>query len=129
MLRRFLRNKGAVFGLVIIAVLVLVAIFGEYILPWRYDVKDRNAYYAPPDGIHWFGTTQSGGDVLALTVRGLGKSLIIGFAAGAVQGYFGGLTDLLFQRFIELWSSVPTLYVIIILTAVWAKSFWLLVPR
>jgi microcin C transport system permease protein len=52
---------------------------------------------------------------------------VIGIAAGAVQGYFGGLTDLIFQRIIELWSSIPTLYVIIILTAVWSKSFWLMV--
>jgi len=53
-------------------------------------------------------------------------SSVIGIAAGAVQGYFGGWVDLLFQRFIEIWSSVPTLYLLITLSAVFAQSFWIL---
>jgi len=53
-------------------------------------------------------------------------SSVIGIAAGAVQGYFGGWTDLLFQRFIEIWTSVPTLYLLIILAAMFVPSFWLL---
>ena len=52
---------------------------------------------------------------------------IVGIIAGAVQGFFGGLTDLLFQRFIEIWSGVPSLYVIIIMFAILGRSFWLLV--
>ncbi|MEL0286562.1 MAG: ABC transporter permease subunit, partial [Paracoccaceae bacterium] len=54
-------------------------------------------------------------------------SSIIGIIAGAVQGFFGGLTDLLFQRFIEIWGGVPSLYVIIIMFAILGRSFWLLV--
>jgi microcin C transport system permease protein len=54
-------------------------------------------------------------------------SSILGILAGAVQGYFGGRTDLLFQRFIEIWGAVPSLYVIIILFAILGRSFWLLV--
>ena len=53
-------------------------------------------------------------------------SSIIGVAAGAVQGYFGGWTDLLFQRFIDIWSSMPTLYLLIILAAFITPTFWLL---
>jgi microcin C transport system permease protein len=53
-------------------------------------------------------------------------SSIIGVAAGAVQGYFGGWTDLLFQRFIDVWSSLPTLYLLIILAAFITPTFWLL---
>ena len=53
-------------------------------------------------------------------------SSIIGIAAGAVQGYFGGWTDLLFQRFIEIWTSVPTLFLLIILSAFFVPTFWLL---
>lgn len=53
-------------------------------------------------------------------------SAIIGIAAGAVQGYFGGQVDLFFQRFIEIWSSVPMLYLLIILAAVFAQGFWVL---
>jgi microcin C transport system permease protein len=59
---------------------------------------------------------------LVLTVL----SSVIGVAAGAVQGYFGGWTDLLFQRIIEIWNSIPTLYLLIILAAFLVPSFWLL---
>jgi microcin C transport system permease protein len=51
-------------------------------------------------------------------------SSLVGIAAGAVQGYFGGLTDLLFQRFIEIWSGLPVLYLLIILAAVVQPNFW-----
>jgi len=53
-------------------------------------------------------------------------SSIIGVAAGAVQGYFGGWTDLLFQRFIEIWTSIPQLYLLIIIAAVIEPNFWIL---
>ncbi len=92
----------------------------------------------PPSRQNLLGTDDTSRDVLARVIYGFRLSItfalivtvltsIIGIAAGAVQGYFGGLVDLIFQRVIELWSSVPTLYVIIILTAVWSKSFWLMV--
>ena len=58
--------------------------------------------------------------------RGRGSALI-GIVAGAVQGYFGGWTDLVFQRFIEIWTGMPSLYVIIIVFAILGRSFWLLV--
>src|SRR3546814_1559891 len=51
-------------------------------------------------------------------------SAVIGVAAGAVQGYFGGWTDLLFQRFMEIWSGMPTLYLLIILASVVVPNFW-----
>ncbi|MFM7334484.1 MAG: ABC transporter permease [Tabrizicola sp.] len=110
------------------------------IIPYRYNtiVDTGGVAPGPPSAQNWLGTDDTSRDVLARVIYGFRLSVtfalivtfltsVIGIAAGAVQGYFGGLTDLLFQRFIELWSSVPTLYVIIILTAVWSKSFWLLV--
>jgi microcin C transport system permease protein len=110
------------------------------VIPYRYNtiVDTDGVAPGPPSATNWLGTDDTSRDVLARVIYGFRLSVtfalivtvltsIIGIAAGAVQGYFGGLTDLLFQRFIELWSSVPTLYVIIILTAVWSKSFWLLV--
>jgi microcin C transport system permease protein len=54
-------------------------------------------------------------------------SSILGIFAGAIQGYFGGRIDLIFQRFIEIWGAVPSLYIIIILFAILGRSFWLLV--
>jgi microcin C transport system permease protein len=56
-----------------------------------------------------------------------GAATLIGIVAGAVQGFFGGLTDLIFQRLIEVWSAVPVIYVIIIMFAILGRSFWLLV--
>ena len=93
---------------------------------------------SPPDSDHWLGTDDTARDVMARIIYGFRLSItfalivttltsIIGIAAGAVQGFFGGLLDLLFQRVIELWNSVPSLYVIIILSSIFAINFWLLV--
>ena len=90
---------------------------------------------SPPDAKHWLGTDDQARDVLARTLYGFRLSVLFGFtltivsaivgvAAGAVQGYFGGLVDLAFQRFMEVWSSVPTLYVLIILTSIVEPNFW-----
>ncbi|GIK97237.1 MAG: ABC transporter permease [Alphaproteobacteria bacterium] len=89
----------------------------------------------PPDAVHWLGTDDQARDVLARTIYGFRISVLFGFAltlvsavvgvaAGAVQGYFGGWVDLLFQRFIEIWGSIPTLYVIIILASIVEPNFW-----
>ncbi len=91
-----------------------------------------------PDGAHWLGTDDTTRDVLARIIYGFRVSVlfalivtalssVIGIAAGAIQGYFGGRTDLIFQRILEIWSSTPSLYVIIILFAILGRSFWLLV--
>lgn len=93
---------------------------------------------SPPDAQHWLGTDDTARDVLARVIYGFRLSVtfalivtlltsVIGIAAGAVQGYFGGLIDLFFQRLIELWGSTPSLYIIIIVSAIWQMSFWLLV--
>jgi microcin C transport system permease protein len=90
---------------------------------------------APPSSVNWLGTDDQGRDVLARLIYGFRISILfglsltalsslIGIAAGAVQGYFGGLTDLLFQRFIELWSNMPVLYLLIILSSIVQPNFW-----
>lgn len=93
---------------------------------------------SPPSAENWLGTDDQGRDVLARLLYGLrisvlfGLSLtvlsaVIGVLAGAVQGYFGGLTDLLFQRFIEIWSGLPELFLLIILASIVTPNFgWLL---
>ncbi|WP_108501005.1 ABC transporter permease [Paracoccus indicus] len=91
-----------------------------------------------PDSAHLLGTDDTARDVLARVIYGFRTSILftlivtviastIGIAAGAVQGYFGGRTDLVFQRVLEIWASTPGLYVIIILFAILGRSFWLLV--
>ena len=90
---------------------------------------------APPDRNHWLGTDDQARDVLARVIYGFRISVLFGFAltfisaiigvsAGAVQGYFGGWLDLIFQRFMEIWSGLPTLYLLIILASVVEPNFW-----
>src|SRR5437899_3063306 len=90
---------------------------------------------SPPSSVNWLGTDDQGRDVLARLIYGFRISVlfglvltaissVIGVAAGAVQGYFGGKTDLLFQRFIEVWSGMPQLYLLIILATLVQPSFW-----
>ncbi|MEM8787814.1 MAG: ABC transporter permease [Pseudomonadota bacterium] len=92
---------------------------------------------SPPDARHWLGTDDQARDVLARVIYGFRISVvfalivtvcssIVGIAAGAVQGYFGGWLDLLFQRLIEIWQATPPLYVIIIMGAIFSMSFPLL---
>jgi microcin C transport system permease protein len=93
------------------------------------------AFPSPPSPQHWLGTDDQGRDVVARLLYGYRISVlfgltltvlssIIGIAAGAVQGYFGGWTDLLLQRFIEIWGGLPQLYLLIILSAIVQPNFW-----
>jgi microcin C transport system permease protein len=92
---------------------------------------------SPPSARNWLGTDDQARDVLARVIYGFRISVLFGFtltiaasiigiAAGAVQGYYGGWTDLLFQRFIEIWSGMPQLFLLIILASVIEPSFWTL---
>ena len=105
------------------------------------DCTQADAGKAPLDcslgNWNWLGTDDQGRDVVARLIYGFRISVlfglvlasvssVIGVAAGAVQGYFGGLVDLIFQRFIEIWTSIPALYLLIILAAVIEPSFWVL---
>jgi microcin C transport system permease protein len=110
------------------------------LIPYSFDTAvDRpGAAPLPPNRENLLGTDGTKRDVLARVIHGFrlsivftlvvtGLSTIIGIAAGAVQGFFGGWLDLIFQRVIEIWTSTPSLYVIIILFAILGRSFWLLV--
>ena len=92
---------------------------------------------SPPTKVNLLGTDDRGRDVLARLIYGFRLSVLFGFAltaigtllgivAGAVQGYFGGRTDLLFQRFIEIWSAMPELYLLIIFASIFKPSLLLL---
>ncbi|NNE87924.1 MAG: ABC transporter permease [Silicimonas sp.] len=109
-------------------------------IPYRYDtiVDIQGAAPSAPDGNNLLGTDDTKRDVLARVIYGFrlsiiftlivtGAASIIGIMAGAVQGFFGGWIDLVFQRILEIWSSTPSLYVIIIMFAIFGRSFWMLV--
>ncbi|WP_274423666.1 ABC transporter permease [Chelativorans sp. YIM 93263] len=112
---------------------------------WLYTQEERCGRY--PLGVddpnctvgnwNWLGTDDQARDVLSRVIYGFrisvlfgliltGASAVIGVASGAVQGYFGGWTDLIFQRFIEIWTSIPVLYLILIIAAVLPPGFWIL---
>ncbi len=110
------------------------------LIPYKFNTVDtHNVQTAPgpPDGFHWLGTDDQARDVGARIIYGFRisilfalavtiPSVIIGITAGAAQGYFGGTFDLLFQRFTEIWGSIPMLYVIILLSALFTMNFWIL---
>jgi len=105
-------------------------------IPFSYDtiITDLpGTAPSAPDGINWLGTDDQARDVLARAIYGFRISVLFGLAlticttiigvlAGAVQGYFGGWTDLSFQRFLEIFGSLPTLYILLILSAIFPPS-------
>lgn len=110
--------------------------------PIHFDYASSNrapglTFPSPPSAQNWFGTDDMGRDVLARLIYGMrisilfGLSLtvvsaIIGIAAGAVQGYFGGWIDLLAQRFLEIWGGLPQLFILIIVASIVVPGFWTL---
>ena len=108
------------------------------IIPYSYDTIIRDLAVpapAPPSKKNWLGTDDQARDVLARLIYGFRISILFGFTltffsmligvtAGAIQGYFGGTIDLFFQRFMEIWSAIPTLYVLIILASIVQPNFW-----
>jgi microcin C transport system permease protein len=110
------------------------------LVPYAYDTIDfqlGRPAPAPPSMRHWLGTDAQGRDLVARLIYGFRISLLFGFAltivssvvgvaAGAVQGYFGGWIDLLMQRFIEIWGGLPQLFILIIVSSIVVPGFWTL---
>lgn len=108
------------------------------LIPYSFDTINYNLRVpapSPPSLDNWLGTDDQGRDVLARLIYGFRISVLfgliltllsslIGIMAGAVQGYLGGWTDLLFQRFIEIWSGLPMLYLLIIMASMVEPNFW-----
>ena len=135
-LRRFLRRRLAVFGLFLVVALFLLAFVGPHLTEWRYDTLDYTAVYEPPNGSHWFGTTQVGEDVFAQTMRGMQKSLIIGLLAaflgtgtaalvGAFAGYYAGWVERVLMWIVDLLLVLPAFLIIAILSPVFHGKTWL----
>ena len=111
--------------------------------PWASRMKycdapaEQVARYEAFGNTNWLGLDNQGRDVVARIIYGFRLSTvfgllltivssIIGVAAGAVQGYFGGKVDLIFQRFLEIWNSIPKLFILLILSSIFVPSFWTL---
>ncbi len=145
LLARFLRNKTAVVGLIIIVTLIVIALIGPWLSPFAYNDVDRQAYLKPPSWQHPMGTTQSGRDMWALTLHGLRKSLVIGLVVailstsiaaivGAFAAYYGGWFERFSLWIIDLLLVIPSFLLIALVASNsagsasgGASSWWLLV--
>jgi peptide/nickel transport system permease protein len=134
--RRFLRRRPAVLGILALALLFVAAYLGPFATPWQYNELDTNAFLSPPSAAHWFGTTQTGFDMFALTMRGLQKSLIVGLLGavmstalaaivGAFSGYFGGALNTVLLTIIDLLLVLPSFLIIAILSPLFRDQTWL----
>jgi len=136
-LRRFLRRKLAVAGLVVLVGLFVLAFAGPHFTKWSYDSLDYERQLQGPSLSHFFGTTQLGQDVFARTMKGLQKSLIIGLLTalfstgtaaivGASAGYFGGWVERILMWLVDLLLVLPSFLIIAILSPQFKGKTWLL---
>ena len=142
--KRFLRNKAAMFGLFILILVVLFALFGNWIAVWSNEELDFNvmgqvATMGQPsiENGHYFGTDDLGRDLFSRTVQGTQISLMVGVVGaaiavivgtlyGATAGYVGGRTDQLMMRSVDILMSIPYMFVLILLLVMFGRSIAML---
>ena len=124
--QRLKRDKLAVFGMIVLAVMLIAAVFGPMFSPYSYEDTDFTAMLQGPSAEHWFGTDNLGRDVFVRVLYGARISLSIGFAAaainmvigvlyGGIAGYFGGKVDMVMMRIVDILSGIPSLLYLILL--------------
>lgn len=125
---RMKRNRLAMVGLTIIILLVITAIFADYIAPYSYSEQNLANQFQPPSAEHLFGTDELGRDIFSRVVYGsrvslrvgfisVSISMIIGVAIGAVTGYYGGRVDNIFMRIIDVIQALPDILLAIAIMA------------
>jgi oligopeptide transport system permease protein len=136
--RRLLRNKMAVTGMVVLAILVVLAVVGPYLAPYAYDAVNKNdVWMGPGQNGHLLGTDSLGRDQLARLLMGLRVSLaiglvatvvslIIGVAWGAVAGFVGGRVDEAMMRFVDVLYSLPFIFFVILLMVTFGSNIILI---
>jgi len=137
--RRFLRNKPAVVSLILLVVLFIACYALPRVLPYSYTDLDFYALQQPPNSDHWFGTNALGQDLLAQTLRGMQKSMLIGVCVafistiiaatvGTIAGYFGGWRDRTLMWIVDLMLVVPSfLLITIVVQRTKGDIVWLIV--
>jgi peptide/nickel transport system permease protein len=134
---RFRRHRLAMSGLIVLALLFVMAFVGPHLSRWGYTERDFGAFLQGPSSEHWFGTTQTGGDVFTLTMRGMQKSLVIGmlvavFATalaafvGAFAGYYRGSLDRVLMWIVDLMLVIPAFLIVAILSPTFRGKSWIL---
>ena len=137
---RFLRNRAAVASLVILVVVVLMCLIGPALLPYDFDTADWDAMKTPPSwtDMHWWGTDESGRDLLVRCLIGGRISLMVGLLAtlasvaigiawGATAGFLGGRIDGFMMRIVDMMYAIPYLLIAILLVTILGREFYLVV--
>jgi oligopeptide transport system permease protein len=136
--RRLFRNKAAVASIIVLTLLVITAIVGPFLAPFRYDQINKNdVWVAPLVHGHLMGTDSLGRDLLARLLTGLGVSLsigavattvslVIGVAWGSLAGYLGGRVDELMMRIVDVMYSLPFIFFVILLMVTFGRNFILI---
>lgn len=131
--RRLKKNKAAMISLFAIIAIILIAVFADFIAPYPYDEQDTSQPFAPPSKQHLLGTDKLGRDLLSRIIHGTRQSLqlgviavaiasAIGLTIGSIAGYFGGWTDILIMRFLDIYQSMPMFLLCVTLAAVMGPS-------
>jgi len=137
---RFMRNRAAVFSLVLLCLITLACILGPMLLPNAFDSTDWNAMSQGPTlvNMHWFGTDESGRDLLVRCLVGGRISLMVGLMAtltsvslgiawGATAGFLGGKVDSVMMRLVDMMYAVPYLLIAILMVTLLGRDFYLVV--
>ena len=138
--RRFMRNKAAVTSLVLLAIITLACLIGPMVLPHEFDTADWDSMSQPPTtkNMHWWGTDESGRDLLVRCLVGGRISLMVGLLAtlasvavgiawGATAGFLGGKTDAFMMRVVDMMYAIPYLLIAILLVTLLGREFYLVV--
>jgi oligopeptide transport system permease protein len=138
--QRFMRNRAAVWSTILLCIIIVCCIVGPWVLPNAFDSADWDAMSQAPSwkNYHWFGTDESGRDLLVRTLMGGRISLMVGLLAtltsaslgivwGATAGFIGGRTDAIMMRIVDMMYAVPYLLIAILLITVMGRDFYLVV--
>ena len=137
--QRLLKNKAALVSGIIIFIMLMLVIIGPMLLPWEADFTDWDNTSSPPslETGHWFGTDAVGRDILVRTLEGGRISLLVGLVAtlvslvigvsyGAVAGYYGGMTDRVMMRIVDIIYALPFMFFVILLMVVFGRHIVLI---
>lgn len=133
--RRLIKNKGAVIGMIFLAVLVLAALLSPYIFDYDTQVVGMNMpeRLQPPSSAHWFGTDEVGRDLFARVIYGARYSLVIGVGSvliglvvgtilGSLAGFYGGVMDSVIMRGVDIFYSIPNIMTAVVIVSVLGRS-------
>ena len=131
----FSRNRLALVGLILLALLVCAAVFGPMLSPYPYDGMDAMSRNQGSSAAHWFGTDQMGRDVFTRVLYGARVSLLVGFAStalnlvigvlyGSIAGYVGGRVDMVMMRIVDVIYAVPAMIYMILLMLIFGSNIY-----